>query len=420
MTSLLPGALDQREGAAGSGADARHRRPLALIASIGGALAASSTLLVCLAVGVVGWFASDAGGHGEPRDGLQIGALGWLMAHGAGVQVRGVTLTVVPLLLTLVSAWAIWRIGLRVGESVSGHGPDADAISDGERDWTVPVAVGLFAVGYVVVVIVTAALAATPETAPSTGRAVGWACALVLLVGGPAIAAGSGRAAIWTAFLPASARAAAHTCLRIVTAHLIVAAVALFVALVLDLGTAVNVLGQLGLGAGEATMLLLVTTLVLPNAMLFSGSYLLGPGFAVGSGTLVAPTAVVLGPLPMSPLLAALPDAGPTPAWTTWLIGLPPLVAAVAAARAQRRHPTVRWEEGALRGCVGGVLAGVVVGFLATLAGGALGPGRMQLVEPFALDTLVHAITAFGMGGLVGGLAMTWWQRRRLKVDAVS
>ena len=25
---------------------------------------------------------------------------------------------------------------------------------------------------------------------------------------------------------------------------------------------------------------------------------------------------------------------------------------------------------------------------------------------------LVHAITAFGIGGLVGGLAMTWWQRR--------
>jgi len=25
---------------------------------------------------------------------------------------------------------------------------------------------------------------------------------------------------------------------------------------------------------------------------------------------------------------------------------------------------------------------------------------------------LVHAVTAFGLGGVVGGLAMTWWQRR--------
>jgi hypothetical protein len=28
---------------------------------------------------------------------------------------------------------------------------------------------------------------------------------------------------------------------------------------------------------------------------------------------------------------------------------------------------------------------------------------------------LVHAVTAFGIGGLVGGLLATWWQRRRLE-----
>jgi hypothetical protein len=36
----------------------------------------------------------------------------------------------------------------------------------------------------------------------------------------------------------------------------------------------------------------------------------------------------------------------------------------------------------------------------------------MQTVEPFVSDVLVHAITTFGIGGLFGGLAMTWWQRR--------
>ncbi|WP_246355448.1 hypothetical protein [Nocardioides ungokensis] len=36
----------------------------------------------------------------------------------------------------------------------------------------------------------------------------------------------------------------------------------------------------------------------------------------------------------------------------------------------------------------------------------------MQHVGPFSFDVLVHAITAFGVGGLVGGLAVTWWQRR--------
>ena len=66
------------------------------------------------------------------------------------------------------------------------------------------------------------------------------------------------------------------------------------------------------------------------------------------------------------------------------------------------------------------MLAGVVFGLLALLAGGAVGPGRMTDVGPLAFSVLVHAITAFGIGGLLGGLAMTWWQRRGMEpvVDA--
>lgn len=408
MTSLLAGP---DRTAAGPG-DPRHRRPLVLLATAGGVLAAGATLTVCLALGVVGWFLTDAGAHGEPRDGLQVGALGWLMAHGSGIRVRGATVTAVPLLLTLAAAWAVWRVGLRVGDSVSGHGPDADAISDGERDWTVPVAVTVFAVGYAAVLLVTSSLAATPETAPSTFRALLWAVLLAVLVGGPAVAAGSGRAAIWAALLPPSLRAAVHACRIIVVGYLAVAAVALVAALAVDLATAANVLSQLGLDPGETVLFLLVTVAVLPNAVLFAGAYLAGPGFSVGLGTMVSPTAVALGPLPMFPLLAALPDDGRPPAWTPYLLAVLPLVAVLAAIRAQRRHPTVRWEEGALRGCTGGVLAGVVLGLLASVAGGAVGPGRMQGVEPFAFDVLVHAITSFGIGGLFGGLVMTWWQRR--------
>ena len=54
----------------------------------------------------------------------------------------------------------------------------------------------------------------------------------------------------------------------------------------------------------------------------------------------------------------------------------------------------------------------MIFGGLAGLAGGAVGPGRMRDVAPLAGDVLVHAITAFGVGGLLGGLVMTWWQRR--------
>ena len=409
MTSLL--ARPDRAVTDGP-VDPRHRRPLILLTTLGGVLAAGSTLVVCLAVGVVGWFLTDAGSHGEPRDGLAVGALAWLMGHGSGVQVQGVPVTVAPLLVTLVAAWATWRIGHRIGDSVSGHGPDADAIADGERDWTVPVGLLLFTAGYVLVTVVTVSIAGTPETAPDPVRAVLWSVLLSTLVGGPALAVGSGRAAIWAAFLPVSVRAAVTTCLAVVAGYLLVAAVGLVAALVVDFSTAANVMSQLQLDTGEGALYLLVAVLLLPNAVLFSGAYLLGPGFTVGVNTMVSPTVVSLGALPMFPLLAALPDDGATAAWTPWLMALPPVVAALAAARAQRRHPTVRWEEGALRGCTGGVLAGVVLGVLASVAGGAVGPGRMRSVEPFAFDVMVHAITAFGIGGLVGGLAMTWWHRR--------
>jgi hypothetical protein len=410
MTSLLPAPRRTRSGDALT--DAAHRRPLVLLAALAGVCAAGATLVVCLAGGVVGWFLTDAGAHGAPRDGLRVGALGWLMAHGSGVHVSGVHVTAVPLGLSLLAAVVVWRLGLRLGDSVSGHGPDADAIADGERDWTVASATGVFTAGYAAVALVAHHLAATPATSPSLTRTLFWTVLLCALVGGTAIAVGSGRAAIWTSFLPMSVRAAAAAAWRTLVWYVVVSAVVLGVALVVDWDGAVNVMSQLHTSPGAATLLVGLCALVAPNAALFSGSYLLGPGFAVGSHTLVTPTAVVLGPLPMFPLLAALPDDGPTPGWTVALLALPPLVAAVAVYRTLGRYPTDRWDEAALRGVGAGLGCAVAFTVLAMLSGGAVGPGRMADVGPFAFQVLLHGIAAFGIGGLLGGLGATWWHRR--------
>jgi hypothetical protein len=411
MTSLLP--APRRTAPRVDRSDAAHRRPLVLLASLAGVGAAASTLVVCLAGGVVGWFLTDAGAHGAPRDGLRVGALGWLMAHGSGVHVEGVAITAVPLGLTLLAAVVVWRLGLRLGDSVSGHGPDADAIADGMRDWTVASATAVFTLGYVAIVAVTHHLAATSATAPSLVRALLWAVLLCGLVGGCAIAVGSGRAAIWTSFLPISLRAAAASAWRLLAWYAATSALVLAVALVRDWSDAVNVMSQLHTSPGAATLLIGLCALVVPNATLFSGSYLLGPGFAVGTHTLVTPTAVVLGPLPMFPLLAALPGAGPATGWTPALLVLPPLVAAVAVYRTLRRYPTRRWDEAALRGAGAGLLAAVAFAVLAALSGGAVGPGRMADVGPFVFQVLLHGVATFGLGGLVGSLAATLRHRRR-------
>lgn len=395
--------------------DLRHRRPLLLLAPLAGAVAAASTLVVCLALGVAGWFLTDAGAHGTPRDGLWVGALAWLMGHGSGVHVGGALVSVLPLGITLVCAWTVWRLGHRLGDSISGHGPDAQRIADGERDWTVPLASFLYAAGYVAIAVLTLTLATTPATAPDLSRVVAWSVLLCLVLGAPAVAIGSGRAAIWTATMPASVVSTAAACRRVLSTWLLVSLLAFVAALVLDLDTALNVTSQLGTDTTANVQLVAVSLLVVPNAVLFSGSYLLGPGFTVGTQTVVSPTVVTVGALPMFPLLAALPDAGPTPAWTAALVGLAPLVGAVGAMRAQRAHPTYRWEEGALHGCGGGMLAGALFGLLALLAGGAVGPGRMSDVGPLAGQVLLHGVVGFGIGGLLGGLVATWWQRRHLE-----
>jgi hypothetical protein len=388
------------------------RRPLTLLATLAGAAAAGATLAVCLAAGVIGWFVTDAGVHGEPRDGLRTGALGWLMAHGSGVQVQGVAVTAVPLGLTVLAAWVVWRFGLRLGESVAGHGPDAEALSDGDRDWTVPLATALFAAAYVVVAVVTAGLAGGPDTPVSQGRVVLWSLVLTGAFGGTAIASGSGRLAVWLSLAPASVRATAHAVTGVLVSFLAGSFLVFLIAFAVDFGAAMNVLSRLHTDTGDAVLFSLLVLTLVPNAVVFAGAYLLGPGFAVGTGTLVSPTVVAVGPVPMFPLLAALPDEGPTPAWTPALIALPVLLAAAAVIRSQRRHPTTAWDQGALRGLVAGVLAAVLVGLLAVVAGGAVGPGRMAEVGPAAGQVLVHAIVALGGGGLLGGLVATWRQRR--------
>ncbi|KAB2809527.1 DUF6350 family protein [Pimelobacter simplex] len=386
-------------------------RPLVPTATVGGALAAGGPLLVCLALAVVGWFLTDAGGEGSPSGALRVGAHGWLVAHGSTVAVEGIRITAIPLGLTVICAWVTWRVGHRVGESVSGHGPDADRIADGARDWTVPLAAVLFTVGYAVVGVVTASVAATAASDPDPARVVLWSVLLGLVVGGPAIASGSGRAAIWLPAVPATVRDVLLVARRILGTWALVCVLALAAAFVLDFSTAANVVSQLHADAGAVVLMVVATLLVLPNALLFSSAYLLGPGFTVGAGTTVSTTAVVLGPLPMFPLLAALPDQGSQPWWTDLLMLTPVLVAMYVAGRVQRDRPVLAWDRAAIRGCAGGITAGVLLAALTAVAGGAVGPGRMRDVGPYTFDVLLHSMASFGIGGVVGAVVVCWWQR---------
>ena len=128
---------------------------------------------------------------------------------------------------------------------------------------------------------------------------------------------------------------------------------------------------------------------------------------------------MVLGPLPVVPLLAALPAVGTPPGWVGALMVVPP-------AGGRRLGPTAPCAAAPSPG-TGSPSPGAAAGWrpasasrvLASLSGGAAGPGRMRFVGPFAPDVLVHAVTACGIGALLGAavVSLQAWRAARARVD---
>lgn len=378
---------------------------------MGGLVAAGSMLLLAVAVALGGWFAADAGRYGDTRDATRVGADAWLMAHGAGLRLDTAALTVVPLGLTLLCAVALFRVGGWVA---------ATAALGSDRAHLRPVlsAAGVLAVVYALVALATAILAAHPRAESDLLRALVGGFVLAGIAGGGGLLARSGQGRALVGRLPRWGRAVLLGGVSAVLAMVAAAALLVATALVLDFGTAATVLSRLHTDGSGGLMYTVVGILVVPNAVLLGAAYLLGPGFAVGAGTVVSPTAVVLGPLPSFPLLAALPDTGATPQWTTAVIGAPVLLTAVAVALASRRTRPERLDLGALCGLGAGVLAAALLTALVVLAGGAVGPGRMTVVGGDPWATFLAAAVSCGGGGLVGGSLGTWWARWRAPSEA--
>jgi hypothetical protein len=156
----------------------------------------------------------------------------------------------------------------------------------------------------------------------------------------------------------------------------------------------VDLIAALAPGAVGGALLTVFGVLLLPNAAIWGAAYVLGPGFAVGTDTAVAPGGVALGSVPAVPLLAALPHSGggSLAAYTVLLV---PVVAAIVIAVTVERRlaapgpgstpgswaPPGPWLAA---GCAAGAaaLAGVLLGALAWCSGGALGGGRMVELGP--------------------------------------
>jgi hypothetical protein len=394
MTGLLTPPRDVR-----THADADASRPVVVGALLAGSAAAVSMLVALMALALAAWFSADQGSHGTTRDALRIGADAWLLGHGSALDVGVTTITVMPLGLTLLCAYVCYRLGRW-----------AAATSVADDVTAVALAAVVLAAVYGALTTLVAVLASVPGAEPQIARS-GIGGFVVALVGGlPGLLVGSGHLPGLMARVPQQWRAVAFGGALVALVTFVLGGVLVAVALLADLGAAANVLSRLHVDAAAGALYTVVVAGVAPNAALFGAAYLTGPGFAVGAGTSVSVTSVAVGPVPAFPLLAALPANGEAPWWTAGLLALPVVGALYAGRSAVRAFPVAGYRSAALCGAGSGVFGAVFLAGAVWLAGGAVGPGRMQEVGAGFLEPLLFAALPFAIGAALGAVFQRWRQ----------
>lgn len=225
--------------------------------------------------------------------------------------------------------------------------------------------------------------------------------------GGGAPVAVAVRARLST--IPAPVRAGLLGAVRAGSAAtaIVIGASALILALLIfgNYAAIISLYEQLQTGVAGGVALTVAQLAFLPNLVIWLMSWLVGPGFAIGTGSAVSPIGTALGPLPGVPLFGVIPAHG----YSFGLVGvLVPLLAGFVAAALLRatRKAHVDGPLALFLTALGiGVVAGIQLGLLAWWSSGALGPGRLHDVGPN--PWLVGAIAAgeVAVAAVIGLLA---------------
>ncbi|HEU0183291.1 MAG TPA: DUF6350 family protein, partial [Agromyces mariniharenae] len=210
--------------------------------------------------------------------------------------------------------------------------------------------------------------------------------------------------------LVAGGRAAVRIGAGAVFGVLGVSAVLVAVLIALDYATIAALYQALGAGVDGGIALTVAELALLPNLVIWAAAWLLGPGFAIGTGSLVSPGGTLLGPVPGIPVLGALPTDAPA-LGALWLI-VPVLFGFVGGwlvgggEDSDRDVPRAAgWWAPLAVAVAASVVAGVVMGLFAWWSGGAAGPGRLADVGPAPLPVAMVAAATVGIGALVGAYA---------------
>jgi Family of unknown function (DUF6350) len=157
---------------------------------------------------------------------------------------------------------------------------------------------------------------------------------------------------------------------------------------------------SLGGGAGAEIGLFLIDLALLPNLIGWAVSFLVGPGFAIGTGSSVSMFGSAHGPLPSLPVLGAVPVPGPLSSWLL-AAGLVPLLAGAAATVLVLR--LVRpWPDRFAALAAAAVATGLGCGLFCALSGGPVADGVLAVTGPAGWQVGLVASGLIALVGLAG------------------
>jgi hypothetical protein len=401
------GSGDGRDGRDGGKAPPRPTRPLVVTGGIAALAAAASGMAVLVTLTAIGWITAPHVGIGAGLGGvLRTAAMLWLVAHHVGFTVRGAgRIGLLPLGLVLLPGALLAVAGRWVVRA--GHVTQLRHVGYAAIALALP---------YALLAGALAVASGTAVAAPSLLQAVIAAFLLALVAGGLGGARGLAPWSRLGSLMPARPRSIVLGMLGSAAILTAAGAVLAGASLAVHLPEVKAASDALAPGLGGAALLLLAQIAYIPNAIIWAVSYSLGPGFAFGTGTVVAPTGSALGAVPVFPMLAAMP-AGARPGGPGWVplvvLALPYLAGIFAGVVTVRIAPTPVIEAAPLWGFAAGTAAGVLAGLAAAFSGGPLGNGRLASVGPSGFQVGLVAILELGITAALSAAGANWLILRR-------
>ena len=360
-----------------------------------------AAVLSYLPVAAVIGLARTLEGQGGLGGAAQAGLAGWLLGHGVPIGTSIGRLALAPLLLTILIVWRLDRAGLHVTRAIG-------ARRSGKIGDSILVAFAI-ALGYALL----GSIAALAVDGRGAEVAPGRAAINFFVLGGAAALSGAlrGTDALSTIArrMPGPVRHGVRTGLMATLFILAAGAAVTGLSVAIGGGQATDMISAYRTGVAGQAGITLVSLAYGVNGVIWAAAFLLGPGFALGTGSAVRLTEVTVGPLPTLPLLAGLPD-GPMGATGALLLALPVLAGMAAGwlltLRLARSGDAVPpWSPVLGGGLLAGPAAGIVLGVLCRLSGGPLGDGRLAVIGPDPWQVGLIAAAVVGVSAALGAAA---------------